>query len=200
MAIKILDRHLSQHPGVYDRFISEARAVTRIKHENVIDIFDFGKTEDDCLYCVMELLEGCELAQLMAEQGTLTLEQIAPLLKQMAAALDAAHECGVIHRDLKPENVFVLSGEPLRVRILDFGIAKLLEQEEGDPASSSPASTIPGTVLGTPLTISPSKQRPRRPGEPGDRHLFAGYYSLRDDKRPPPILQRADRRAVGPPY
>jgi serine/threonine protein kinase len=151
VAIKFLSPHLSHQPGISDRFVSEARAVSRVDHANIIHIYDFGRMPSGQLYYVMELLHGQELSAVM-KRGIMGAEEIAPYLGQICAGLFAAHRKGVVHRDLKPQNIFVLNRQPLALKILDFGIAKIIETEEGEGSL-----TATGAVLGSPLFISPEQ-------------------------------------------
>ncbi|MCA9667941.1 MAG: serine/threonine protein kinase [Myxococcales bacterium] len=149
VAIKVLNR--THKKDIVDRFLAEATAVNRIGHPNIIDIYDFGRTESGRVYYVMEHLVGRELSEIMTEKQRMTAAEIAPYVEQICAALQAAHECDVIHRDLKPENIFVCDGNPMVLKVLDFGIAKLLDAPE------SSFKTSPGTVLGTPMFSSPEQ-------------------------------------------
>jgi len=151
VAIKVLNAQLSADVDLVRRFVDEARAVNRIGHENIIDIFSFGQLADGRQYFVMEYLEGATLAARM-EAGDLPTEDIPTILAQVCEALEAAHEKKIVHRDLKPENVWIgvtNRGQP-KVRLLDFGIAKLLET--GDRTV-----TDVGTVMGTPHYMSPEQ-------------------------------------------
>ena len=151
VAIKVLASHLLTTAQVASRFLAEARAVERIKHPNVIEIYDFGSLDDGRPYYMMELLEGHELRKELDDRGKLSAAEALPFIEQICAGLQAAHECGVIHRDLKPENVFLLDRQPLTIKLLDFGIAKLLEVEQGSGLTSA------GMVMGTPLFIAPEQ-------------------------------------------
>jgi serine/threonine-protein kinase len=153
VAIKVLVASLSADQNMADRFMSEARAVNAINHPNVIQIFDFGQLPDGRLYFTMEFLDGRELTELLKDRAPLNLGQTLELLRQMAASLDAAHAKGIVHRDLKPDNVFVMEGPagPV-VKILDFGIAKLLE-----PGMGSHTKTSTGMIMGTPMYMSPEQ-------------------------------------------
>ncbi len=151
VAVKLLPAHLGLQPGFADRFRAEARAVALIEHPNVIEIYDYGQTEAGQLYYTMELLRGRELREVMDEGGAMPADQVLGYLVQICAALQAAHDCGVVHRDLKPENIFVLHRQPPQVKLLDFGLAKLTA---ADPGSSQTAT---GLIMGTPLTIAPEQ-------------------------------------------
>jgi serine/threonine-protein kinase len=157
VAVKVLAPELGHVPGLSERFVAEARAATRIEHPNVITIFDFGRTASGQLYQVIELLKGRDLSQLIRERGALPLAEVVPYVEQLCDGLTAAHEQGVVHRDLKPENIFVLDRQPLALKILDFGIAKLLE-----PGAQAAPHTVTGMVIGSPFTIAPEQAAGQR--------------------------------------
>ena len=152
VAIKILAAELSMHSRLSERFLSEARALALIEHPNVIEIYDFGKLPDGRLFYVMELLRGLELGKVMNQRGRLTAADVKPYLDQICHGLQATHEKGIIHRDLKPENIFVLNRDPMNIKLLDFGIAKLQHQGMGGITL-----TQTGMVMGTPLYIAPEQ-------------------------------------------
>jgi serine/threonine protein kinase len=156
-AIKVLQPGMSSQEKIVQRFFDEARAATRIRDPGIVTVLDFGWHHGDA-YLVMELLSGSTLTQ------RLGLSQMAPLqatrLVQMAAlAMAAAHGRGIIHRDLKPDNIFVVSDPAVpggeRVKILDFGIAKLIDRDP-DVAYQP---TVDGTIMGTPAYMSPEQCR-----------------------------------------
>ena len=149
-AVKVLKPELAAMPEVVQRFFQEARVVNEINHPHIVQIFDFVE-EPQRVYCVMELLHGRSLAQLAAEDGPLPLPRIARLIGQACAALQAAHERGVVHRDVKPDNLFVTVGPDGRdvLKVLDFGIARRLKGEG--------AKTQHGVVLGTPYYMAPEQ-------------------------------------------
>ena len=157
VALKVLHPHLAQFPEAVNRFLNEARAVNLIGHPSLVTIFESGRLPDGAAYIVMEYLEG-EMLLARIQNGALTIADTMRLGRQIASALQAAHEKGIVHRDLKPENVFVVrdpetaSGE--RAKILDFGIAKLSEEQQGKGAL---VKTAAGTMLGTPLYMSPEQ-------------------------------------------
>jgi serine/threonine protein kinase len=153
VAIKLLNAQFSADAGLVRRFVDEARAVNRIRHANIIDIFSFGQlpAPDGRHYFVMEYLEGTTLAERM-ERGDLSGDDMPSFLSQICDALDAAHGENIIHRDLKPENVWIVTpkrGKPF-VKLLDFGIAKLL-------SSGERSTTQTGMVMGTPHYMSPEQ-------------------------------------------
>jgi serine/threonine-protein kinase len=153
VAIKVLNAQFSADAALVKRFVDEARAVNRIRHANIIDIFSFGQIAqpDARQYFVMEYLEGSTLAERM-EKGDLSGDDMPTFLTQICDALDAAHGENIVHRDLKPENVWVVTpkrGKPY-VKLLDFGIAKLLSTGER-------STTQTGMVMGTPHYMSPEQ-------------------------------------------
>jgi len=153
-AIKVLGHRFSADREMVSRFIAEARAVNRIKHKNIIDIFSFGKLPDGRHYYVMELLDGVTLDQHMSKHGRVSVEEAIPILLGVARALDAAHAAGIVHRDLKPENIFLAHDEDgYSAKLLDFGIAKLF----GDPTRQHQTRT--GVPMGTPQYMSPEQCR-----------------------------------------
>jgi serine/threonine protein kinase len=151
VALKVLRREVGQQPGMSERFRREARLLSSVEHPAVVRVIDFGQSEEGtCL--VMELAEGETLLQAL-EAGPLEPERGRRVLMQLAEGLAAIHEKGIIHRDLKPENV-VLSPGPRgeQARLLDFGIARLVEP---DPDSRGLSQV--GVVLGTPEYLSPEQ-------------------------------------------
>ncbi|MDA3863437.1 MAG: serine/threonine-protein kinase [Deltaproteobacteria bacterium] len=152
VAIKVLIASLSSDPEMSERFLSEAKAVNRINHPNIIEVFDFGKLPDGRLYLTMEYLEGIELEGKILE-APMELHEISMIFKQISDALQAAHEQGIIHRDLKPDNIFITKkGNKPLVKILDFGVAKLLE-----PGMGNKHKTATGLIMGTPSYMSPEQ-------------------------------------------
>lgn len=147
VAVKTLRRDLAKDPIQRDRFIREARAVNRINHANIVDIADFGESDDGLVYLVMEYVAGEPLHRVM-ENGPLPVERAIHIARQIASALSRAHQMGVIHRDLKPDNILVLTRkeEPDGVKVLDFGIAKILD---------APSLTGSQQIFGTPGYIAP---------------------------------------------
>ncbi len=138
------------------RFRREARAIAAIEHPAVLRTFDVGTTEDGSPYLVMELLSGRTLASLVERVGKLPIPIALAIVEQILEGLVAAHVAGVVHRDLKPENVFLhvgatSTGPRTTVKIVDFGIAKLVEGLE------TARLTATGTVLGTPEYMSPEQ-------------------------------------------
>lgn len=158
VAVKIIHPYLLGDESASVRFITEARAASRLNHPNIVSVFDFGKS-DNQLYLVMEYLRGRDLARVDYEDGPLPFKRIVDVMIQVLAGLGEAHELGIIHRDLKPENIVL---EPMRkagdfVKVVDFGLAKMREV----PSSHI---TSPGIVCGTPDYMSPEQGR----GDPID--------------------------------
>jgi serine/threonine protein kinase len=155
-AVKVLSRILASKPAVVVRFLQEAKASSKVRHENVVEVTDFGETSDGRPFMVMEYLEGESLAATLRREGALPWERARSMLVQLLAALQAAHEHGVIHRDMKPENVFRISrmGSDDFLKVFDFGIAKVLLGDDGNPAKPL---TIEGQILGTPAYMSPEQ-------------------------------------------
>lgn len=166
VAIKLLHGERAGDPTVQARLEREAETTSRIEHQNVVRIEDFGHDADGSLYMAMEWLDG-ETLEDRLERDTLALDETVAIVHQICAGLEAAHDIDLIHRDLKPANVFLVrGGEELRVVLVDFGIAKLI----GDDARS--ALTEQGTFVGTPYYVPPEQAL----GDPVDRR--ADVYSL----------------------
>ena len=151
VAVKVLAPHLAVREKMIQRFEWEARACASLEHPNIVEIFDFGSLQYDVPFYVMELLEGQHLGRALARQPLESPRQALPLVEQICSALQAAHDAGIVHRDLKPENVFLVEGEPVKVKLLDFGIAVLAEQDEHS------GLTTTGLVLGTPTWAAPEQ-------------------------------------------
>jgi tRNA A-37 threonylcarbamoyl transferase component Bud32 len=155
VAIKVLRGGLAEDPAMAARFEREARAVNEVRHPGVIDVFAIGRLDDGRPYLVMSLLEGRSLREEIGTRERLPAAEAWRIAREVAAALDAVHAAGVIHRDLKPDNVFLeRAGEgPPRVRVLDFGIAKIEEPLVDEPMKL----TATGTPLGTPAYMAPEQ-------------------------------------------
>ncbi len=153
VAIKILHPVYSRTPEVVARFRMEARAASRIGHPNIIEVTDSGTTIDGSFYFVMELLEGIDLAQRLQKDKRLPVTDALAIGSQVAQALSAAHQSNIIHRDLKPENIFLIHRDGTKdfVKVLDFGIAKSLED------SKEQKLTTPGMAMGTPEYMAPEQ-------------------------------------------
>ncbi len=154
VAVKVLSPALSGDAEALERFRREALTANQIGHYTVVEVTDFGTLPDGRSYCVMELLTGQSLEAYLAGQGPLILDDAVAILVPVIEGLAAAHSAGVIHRDIKPDNVFLDTGKQGQrvTRILDFGIAKLL-----DPGDDAERMTKTGQLLGTPLYMSPEQ-------------------------------------------
>lgn len=152
-AVKVLRREIMNNKEAVERFRQEARLIARVRHQNLIDIFDIGELPDGQLYYVMEFLSGQSLADLLDKQR-LSFREIMLFMRQICAGLAAAHEAGIVHRDLKPENLFLVqrSGEPPFVKLVDFGIAKTVGVD-----SDSMKLTRTGSLIGTPFYMAPEQ-------------------------------------------
>ena len=151
VAIKFLNPDLAVDPTNRSRFLREAKAANRIDHEHIIDITDYGETDDGLVYLVMELLEGRPLATELAN-GPLSLSRCVEITTQIASALARAHELDVIHRDIKPDNIYLVDGQGRRdyVKLLDFGLAHMKGELR---------LTATGAVFGTPEYMAPEQAR-----------------------------------------
>jgi serine/threonine-protein kinase len=160
IALKVLHGEFARKPDLVERFMQEAKAASRIRHENVIDISDFGTTPEGLVFFAMELLQGHDLHEDIARARLagqlLPWSRSKKIFLQICGALAAAHGKGIVHRDLKPENVYLVEflGDPDFVKLLDFGIAKLTEVNEGDRKL-----TRTGMLFGTPEYMSPEQAR-----------------------------------------
>ncbi len=154
VAIKLLRSHQSS-PHALARFEREVRATSELTHPNTIRVFDFGVTDDGLWYYAMELLSGETIAELMDRKGPLPFLRAVKLLRQACRALAEAHARGIVHRDIKPDNLFLttLGGEPDFIKVLDFGIAKLIRED----LMESSHVTVEGSLLGTPAYMSPEQ-------------------------------------------
>ena len=147
VAIKVLAPHLVWEADFVERFLREARAAARLKHPNIVTIYDVGQ-ESGWYYYVMEYLEGQTLSELIQRRGPLSSEQAISILRPLADALDYAHHEGLVHRDIKPGNI--LLGKAGRVTLTDFGIARAAQQAR---------LTATGTILGSPTYMSPEQTK-----------------------------------------
>jgi serine/threonine-protein kinase len=160
VALKVLFPELTRRTDLVARFLQEARSASRIGHENVIDISDFGQSPDGLVYIAMEFLDGEDLGRLLKTSGPMPWERARVILMQIVKALRAAHDHGIIHRDMKPENIFMIQreGHPDFVKVLDFGIAKVVNLDE-----DGPRLTQTGMIFGTPEYMSPEQAQGQTP-------------------------------------
>jgi eukaryotic-like serine/threonine-protein kinase len=152
MAMKLLAGELANDGQVLKRFEREAKAVSKLGHPNTVQIFDFGNSLN-LAYLVMEYLPGRDLSTVIYEQGALDFQRVARIAAQIAGSVEEAHRVGIIHRDIKPENVMLIDTPEQRdfVKVLDFGIAKLRDAEDGVQATER------GHLIGTPFYMAPEQ-------------------------------------------
>ncbi len=173
VAVKVLHAALAQDAELVRRFLNEARAASAIRHPNIVEVFDAGGTPEGAPYILMEFLEGVSLQKRLADAGRLALPQVLDIANQAGSALAAAHTAGIVHRDLKPENLFLVpdAGSPggERVKVLDFGIAKI--KHSGQPGGTVRTQT--GFIMGSPAYMSPEQCK-----DSADVDLRADIYSF----------------------
>lgn len=151
VAVKVLHREVARDEVAVERFRREYETASSLSHERIVEVLDFGETEDGSYFMSMEYLQGCELGLLLEKEGALDPARVVRIVCQLALGLHHAHADGVIHRDLKPENIFVSAGEAGdEVSILDFGSVKL-------QVVSGRKLTALGTTLGSPCYMSPEQ-------------------------------------------
>jgi eukaryotic-like serine/threonine-protein kinase len=167
VALKVLREDFSNRFDVVERFRQEARSASKIGHENIIDISDFGVTGGGANFFVMELLAGRDLAEELGRHGPLSPRRSLHILLQCARALGAAHAKGIVHRDMKPENIFLVerANEEDFVKIVDFGIAKISDLETAGLPGRKLTKT--GMIFGTPEYMSPEQAS----GKPLDQRV-----------------------------
>jgi serine/threonine-protein kinase len=162
IALKVLFQDLTRRADLVARFLQEAKSASRIGHENVIDISDFGQSPEGLVYIAMEYLDGHDLGRTLRAEKVIYWQRARPILMQITKALRAAHEHGIIHRDMKPENVFLVQreGRPDFVKVLDFGIAKVVTTDD-----EGPRLTQTGMIFGTPEYMSPEQAQGHQPDQ-----------------------------------
>jgi serine/threonine protein kinase len=155
VAIKVISPRVFAEPDAVKRFVAEARAVAAIRHPGIVHVFGFGRLTDNRTYLTMEWLDGESLGERL-QRGPFSLPEALDIVRQIARALEAAHAKDIVHRDLKPDNVFLqtLEDEPPVVKLLDFGLAKVVKRDD-----MLVARTRTGQILGTPLYMSPEQCR-----------------------------------------
>src|SRR5262249_29586651 len=133
VAVKILNELFARSNEHAARFLQEARAASLVRHNHIVDVFAFGQLPDGRYYQVMEFLEGKSLGDVLQQEGVLGVEAVRVIVGGVLGALEFAHAKNIVHRDLKPDNIFVLGDvakpEEVQVKILDFGLAKLLHDD-----------------------------------------------------------------------
>jgi serine/threonine protein kinase len=192
VALKLISPQFMRNNEFVERFKREARAAGRLRHPNVVDVTDFGFAqvkEGQVAYLVMEYLDGCTLGDVLAEERRLPLEWVADILDQVCSAVHEAHQQGIVHRDLKPDNIWL---EPnrlgsYRVKVLDFGIAKL--GEASAPLSDdNPAATIIDDLQ--PAGITNAQLETDTLLRPGDEPLGLGRKTNVDSETLGTLLQK----------
>jgi serine/threonine protein kinase/Tfp pilus assembly protein PilF len=160
VALKVIDRKVAQMPGVRSRFLREARAAAQIRHPNVARVSHYGEQDGECFY-VMELVEGETLEARIRRDGPMLLALALEIIEQTARALAAAEKCGVVHRDIKPSNI-MLESDPsgsLIVKVIDYGIAKILDPEAEPGAEQTQTGFIGTPAFASPEQFAPSERR-----------------------------------------
>ena len=203
IVVKVLHQRFEQREDSIQRFFREAKASSKLNHHHIVQIYDFGQTDDGMLYMMMEYLDGTLLYDLMA-WGPLAPARTINILSQVCDALTVAHENGVIHRDLKPENIFLLdrAGAPDFVKVFDFGIAKTEDSEGADPEKKL---TSEKSIFGTPHYMSPEQALGEAPDPRSDIYalgiilyeMLAGAHPFESDD--PITLLRQHLRDTLPP-
>ena len=180
----MLHSALSHDPSGMKRFVSEARAVNRIRHRNIVDIFAFGALPDGAQYLVMERLEGRTLTDYLKERRTTSYTDARAILAQVLDALEAAHQRNIVHRDLKPDNIFLCDqpGGGWLVKLMDFGIAKFADD------TGSTHMTKTGVPMGTPLYMSQPASHPYLPKP--DSKKRANHIPHRTNLQGKPVMFR----------
>ena len=160
VAIKVLHSDGTTNPEKINRFFNEARAAGRVEDRSVISVYEFDRTEEGAAYIIMEYLAGNSLRHHLRHNPNEVLAKFLPWTRQIASGLAATHAKQIVHRDLKPDNIMIVpdaeapGGE--RVKLLDFGIAKLVSEQDSDAVS---LKTRTGQLLGTPVYMSPEQCR-----------------------------------------
>src|SRR5256886_1408217 len=160
VALKVIDRRVAQNPGARSRFLREARAAAQIRHPNVARVSHYGEQDGECFY-VMELVEGETLETSVRRDGPMPLAQALEVIEQAARALAAAEACGLVHRDIKPSNIMLESdpgGCAPIVKVIDYGIAKILNPEAERGAEQTQTGFIGTPAFASPEQFAPSEQ------------------------------------------
>ncbi len=196
VAIKVLPADFAADPERLARFEREAKSLAALNHPNIATVHGFEK-DGDTHFLVMELVDGEDLSERL-RRGPIPVEEAVGLFIQIAEGLEAAHEKGIVHRDLKPANVKVT--EDGRAKVLDFGLAKALEEPApaADPSESptmTAAATVRGEILGTAAYMSP-EQAQRKARRQANRHLGLRCLSSRSADPATDVPER--RRGADP--
>jgi serine/threonine protein kinase len=158
VAVKVLLERLVEKRELVGRLLKEARLASAIGHENIVDVTDFGTTEDARSFVVMEYLDGEPLSALLVREAPLPAGRCLNIVRQVVSALEAAHAKGIIHRDIKPENIYLIRRDDDDfVKVVDFGVSKAVRTADDGPESLHLTRT--GMLFGTPLYMSPEQAR-----------------------------------------
>jgi serine/threonine-protein kinase len=173
-AVKIIDPDLTRDSPAEARFRREAQVLSRLHHDHIVQVIDFGRLPEGGHYLVMEYVEGPSLHEAVEEHGPFPIQDAVATLLQVAEALEYAHGRGVVHRDLKPANILLGDGQPERVKIIDFGLVKLVSEE------ILTRITADQQILGTPMFMSPEQCRAQETTPAADIYSLGGlgYYLL----------------------
>jgi serine/threonine protein kinase len=163
----ILSDEEMQEGEAIARFEREARTAASIRHTNVVDVTDFGKSPEGVFYLVMEYVQGETLHHLLRREGTLSVHRTLKLLRQVAAGVEAAHDEGILHRDLKPANIFIMQPRKKTVAVVDdgivkvgdFGLAKIVNQAIADTSGISGSGPASRGIIGTPEYMAPEQMQ-----------------------------------------
>lgn len=173
-AIKVIKAGLQYDVDMEARFRREARALSRLNHSNIVLVIDYGRISNEAQYLVLEYVDGPDLRSEIKKRGPLSVARAVTVLAQLVAGLEYAHQEGIVHRDLKPENIILQEGDVGRVKIIDFGLAKLVGDDEGT------VITKDNEVLGTPQFMAPEQCNAKAIGPPTDIYALGGvgYFLL----------------------
>ncbi len=202
VAVKLLRAEMARFPSMITRFLREAEVVRAIAHPNIVEIYEIGEYQPNRPYYAMELLQGTDLRKLLQVHGRFTPSELLGLLEPVCLAVGAAHDKGVVHRDIKANNILVVERDGERVvKLLDFGIAKMLHAD-----NAGPGLTEPGAMLGTAHYMAPEQIRCERPDGRTDvyalgvviYHLLTGQYPFHADDPRQVALQHLQAPAPRP--
>ena len=190
VAIKLLSGELGNGSDRLRRFSQEAKAASALNHPNILTVYEIGETPDGAHFIVTEYIDGRTLKRYLADEKP-TLPEVLRIAVQIAAALAAAHDAGIVHRDIKPENVMIRTDGI--VKILDFGVAKLTapaagqsaEAVDAEAATRAKAMTVPGMIIGTPQYMSPEQARGQKIDARTDIFSFGALLYEMIAGRPP---------------
>jgi len=192
-ALKVLKRHFLSNRTVAERFRREALVASRLEHPNIVEISDFGRADNGRLFLAMEYIQGESLGAAIVEHlpGVMPLRRGLKILTQVAAAVAAAHDAGVLHRDLKPDNIMLtMARNTEQVKVLDFGLAKVMVDAE------SLVLTKRGELFGTPMYMSPEQARGDEVDSRTDIYAFGAIAYEVCTGRPPLEGERLDQLLI----